>query len=422
METFWRLLVAVSIGTALVIAVVLLLYYRGAIGAAWGWITGCLVGLKRRWEKCPIFPQPKKAVRLRGETKEKLEKLNLEPVPLPRKPWRILHYSFLAAFAVAVVLAYFVFESWEGTLSAWAVLGVVGGSSITIVREQRVAVVELLWRYWNTWPAGIYVRIPFIMPIRRIVFTGDLILNRILDGATEDEDNAVHSLVDLTNDSVRLKIRITIRVSDDTRNGNVYRAIYLIRGEEKDYVHAVWSVVETSVRATFGKKSLTQAIQETKTIQEALRKTFSPSFLRWGVDFRLLLIEDVELLEPTVQLRRQRLQAEVDRDSSVLRAEGDRDSAILRAEGERDASALEGIGEGLRIKYGAERSGLTEREMFGGTLAREQFAAMREATLFVTGGEGMSIPTFVAQAATVVDAVQKKKEDKKQGEKGKEDR
>lgn len=284
-------------------------------------------------------------------------------------------------------------------------------STLTIITEKHVFVVEFLGQYWRTWEPGIHIFIPGIMVVRNRLYVGDQLLQLKLDAfidengaqcGTPDSDGRLHSLMEVKNDSVALDAEFTIRVDIERWPDAAYRATYNVRGENGDYIAAIMAAVEAGLRSEFGKHDLNEVIQKTDQYRASVEKHYQRDiFNGWGVDFLQLFIKDIRLLPVTIAERRKRLEAGVDKEAM-----------ILRAEGEKEALLLKGEGEGMRIQNAAEKSGIKDPMLIAAIhLAEAQFGALKEATVFInTGSEGLNIAPVAAQAQAVLDRIRKPKE------------
>lgn len=278
------------------------------------------------------------------------------------------------------------------------VISILTISTMRLVAQNHVAVVEILGKYTFSWTEGPHFLIPVLMTIRSRVPIAQSPLVLRLDGVWESEDGKKHSEVDLVNDSVKIDAIITIIVKD------AFKAVYDIGAGVSDYKELVISKVESEIRTHFARLTVGEAIEEKgRKVKKDSFKDLQDAFEPWGVELKETIIRDVELSNQALQTRREKLQADVNVYKTLAQAEADKKADIKR-----------GIGEGTALQKASEKSGLSVKEIAAVKLTEKQFEALKEGTLFVNTGEGgLNIPLAVAEANEVLDTMRSKKDAKK---------
>lgn len=220
-----------------------------------------------------------------------------------------------------------------GIIALIIVLGLlifVLGSSIRVIRQQRVGVVERLGKFRRTLDPGPHLIIPVV---DRVSYNLDM-RERVIPFPPQGvitEDNLMVNI-----DSV-----IYFQVIDPVR------AAY----EAQDYVRAIEQLTMTTLRNIIGGLDLEQTLTSREEINGKLRVVLDEATGKWGIKVNRVELRAIDP-PPTIRdamekgaraerdKRAQILLAEGQRQSQILSAGGEKESAILRAQGEREAAVL----------------------------------------------------------------------------------
>jgi regulator of protease activity HflC (stomatin/prohibitin superfamily) len=167
-------------------------------------------------------------------------------------------------------------------------------------------VVQRLGKYHISLRPGLNFIIPYIDSVAFKVTTKDIVLD-IPSQEVITKDNAVL----ITNAVAYINI-----VSPE-------KAVYGV----EDYVLAIQTLVQTSLRSILGEMSLDDALSSRDHIKAKLKAAISDDIADWGITLKTVEIQDIN-----------QAAAERARRATVTRADGDKQAAILQAEGQLEAS------------------------------------------------------------------------------------
>ena len=176
---------------------------------------------------------------------------------------------------------------------------------------------KCLGKYHSTLTPGLNIIIPYIDDVAHKVTTKDIVLD-IPSQEVITMDNAVI----VTNAVAYINI-----VSPE-------KAVYGV----EDYVIAIQTLVQTSLRSIVGEMNLDDALSSRDHIKAKLKAAISDDIADWGITLKTVEIQDINP-SPTMQhAMEEQAAAERARRATVTRADGDKQAAILKAEGELEAS------------------------------------------------------------------------------------
>lgn len=181
-------------------------------------------------------------------------------------------------------------------------------------------VVQRLGKYHSSLNPGLNFIIPYIDSIAYKVTTKDIVLD-IPSQEVITKDNAVL----VTNAVAYINI-----VSPE-------KAVYGV----ENYVIAIQTLVQTSLRSIIGEMSLDDALSSRDHIKAKLKAAISDDISDWGITLKTVEIQDINPSGTMQQAMEEQAAAERARRTTVTRADGDKQAAILQAEGELEASKRE---------------------------------------------------------------------------------
>jgi regulator of protease activity HflC (stomatin/prohibitin superfamily) len=106
----------------------------------------------------------------------------------------------------------------------------------------------------------------------------------------------------------------------------------------EDYVIAIQTLVQTSLRSIVGEMTLDAALSSREHIKEKLKAAISDDIADWGITLKTVEIQDVNPSETMQHAMEEQAAAERARRATVTRADGEKEAAILEAEGQLEAS------------------------------------------------------------------------------------
>jgi regulator of protease activity HflC (stomatin/prohibitin superfamily) len=181
-------------------------------------------------------------------------------------------------------------------------------------------VVQRLGKYHVSLKPGLNFIIPYVDSVAFKVTTKDIVLD-IPSQEVISKDNAVL----LTNAVAYINI-----VSPE-------KAVYGV----EDYVIAIQTLVQTSLRSILGEMSLDAALSSRDHIKSKLKAAISDDIADWGITLKTVEIQDINPSGTMQSAMEEQAAAERARRATVTRADGDKQAVILQAEGALEASKLE---------------------------------------------------------------------------------
>ncbi|HAT29051.1 MAG TPA: hypothetical protein DCS89_18695 [Gammaproteobacteria bacterium] len=181
-------------------------------------------------------------------------------------------------------------------------------------------VVQRLGKYHVSLKPGLNFIIPYIDIVAHKVTTKDIVLD-IPSQEVITKDNAVL----ITNAVAYINI-----VSPE-------KAVYGI----EDYVIAIQTLVQTSLRSIVGEMSLDEALSSRDHIKSNLKAAISDDIADWGIILKTVEIQDINPSSTMQEAMEEQAAAERARRATVTRADGDKQAVILQAEGQLEASKRE---------------------------------------------------------------------------------
>lgn len=203
-------------------------------------------------------------------------------------------------------------------------------SSIKIVPQSMVYVVERLGVYNTTWESGIHFRIPFI----------DRVAKKI---------SMKEQVVDFKPQPVITKDNVTMQI-DDVVFFQITDAKLFTYGVEHP-IAAIENLTATTLRNIIGEMELDQTLTSRDIINTKITAILDEATDKWGIKVNRVELKNIippaeiqDAMEKQMKAERQRresiLRAEGEKKSQILIAEGEKESAILRAQAEKESAIL----------------------------------------------------------------------------------
>jgi regulator of protease activity HflC (stomatin/prohibitin superfamily) len=239
-------------------------------------------------------------------------------------------------------------------------------SSVKVIRQQRVGVVERLGKFKRTLEPGPHLLVPVLDKVRINLDMRETVVPFPPQGVIT-EDNLMVSI-----DSV-----IYFQVIDPVR------AAY----EAQDYIKAIEQLTMTTLRNIIGGLDLEQTLTSREEINQKLRLVLDEATGKWGIKVNRVELRAIEppatirdamekgaraerdkrasILIAEGQRQSQILAAGGEKESAILRAQGDREAAVLRAQADRQAQMLRAEGEAQAITtvFGAIHAGQPDQAL-----------------------------------------------------------
>ena len=217
-------------------------------------------------------------------------------------------------------------------------------SSIKIIRQASVGIVERLGKYHKTAEQGINMLIPFVDSFRSIV---DL-REQVVSFAPQPV---------ITKDNVTMMIDTVIyyQVTD------AFRFVYEIQNP----IFAIDNLTATTLRNIVGDLELDETLTSRDLVNTKLRSILDEATDKWGIKVNRVELKNILPPEDIQSAMEKQMRAEREKRQAILLAEGQKTAAILEAEGLKQANILnaEGIKEAnIRQAEGTRQAKILEAE------------------------------------------------------------
>lgn len=207
---------------------------------------------------------------------------------------------------------------------------VIGLSSIKIVRQSNVAMVERLGKYTKTLHPGFNFIIPFFDRVSQHV-----------DLRTQTMDSEPQPVITKDNVGMMIDTVTWFKVTDP------FKSVY----EIEDLHSSILSITATTLRDVVGGMELDETYTSREKINSRLREELDDATNAWGVKIERVEVKNInppadirEAMEKQMRAERtkraQILEAEGLKEAQIRNAEGDKESAILRAEAQKASAIL----------------------------------------------------------------------------------
>jgi regulator of protease activity HflC (stomatin/prohibitin superfamily) len=211
-------------------------------------------------------------------------------------------------------------------LAAFAILLV--ASSIRIVRQARVGVVERWGKYRASLTPGLHVIIPMLDRITAVVDMRETV-----------QAFAPQPVITQDNVTIGIDIVVYYQVTDP------FRATY----EVANVLVAMEQLAITTLRNVVGAMTLEETLTSRDMINTQLRTVLDEATEKWGVRVTRVELKSIDPPRTIQEAMEQQMRADRAKRAAVLQAEGEKQSAILRAQGQREAAILQAEGQAKAI-------------------------------------------------------------------------
>ena len=225
-----------------------------------------------------------------------------------------------------------------------AIIIVIACSSIKIVKQAEVYVIERLGRFYKVADAGLTIIIPFFDHVRSVVSLKQQTMDVPPQGV-------------ITKDNVTITIDTVVfyQITDPAK------AVYEIQNLKKGIEY----LAITTIRDIIGKMDLDETFSSRDGINTQLRVVLDEATDRWGCKVDRVEIKDItppadirDAMEKEMNAERNKraliLESEAQRQSAITIAEGKKQAAILEAEADKEAQIRRAAGEAQAIREVAE--------------------------------------------------------------------
>jgi len=231
-------------------------------------------------------------------------------------------------------------------------------SSVRIVKEGEVSIVERLGRFSKVIEPGLHLQIPVVDNIRTTLSTREQIFD-IPPQKCITSDNAP-----LSADAV-----VYWRVFDPEK------AVYSV----VDLELAIQNLVLTQLRSEIGKLTLDMTFSAREKINSVLLQDLDVATDPWGVKITRVEVRDIIPNNEIMRAMEMQMAAERTKRATVIRSEGERERAVNEAEGEAQARIIDARASAESLVVEAEaRATSLELEAKGSANALQSIASSFE--------------------------------------------
>jgi regulator of protease activity HflC (stomatin/prohibitin superfamily) len=196
---------------------------------------------------------------------------------------------------------------------------VIVGSSVRVVQQSTVGIVQRLGRYQRTLGPGVHLLVPMLDHIR---ITVDM----------KETVQAFPPQPVITQDNVTIGVDTVVyyQVTD------AVKATY----EVANMLLAMEQLTITTLRNVVGSITLEETLTSRDQINSQLRIVLDEATEKWGVRVTRVELKSIDPPRTIQEAMEQQMRADRAKRASILQAEGEKQAAILRAEGLRQAAIL----------------------------------------------------------------------------------
>ena len=196
------------------------------------------------------------------------------------------------------------------------IIFVIAISSIKVVRQSEVRIIERFGKYHTTAEAGLNFILPFVDKVRAVVSLKQQTMDVPPQGV-------------ITKDNVTITIDTVVfyQIIEPVK------AVYEIESLQKGIAY----LAITTIRDIVGKMDLDSTFSSRDQINTQLREVLDEATDKWGCKIDRVEIKDIK---PPVDIRdamEKQMNAERTKRAAILEAEGKRQSEITLAEGKKQS-------------------------------------------------------------------------------------
>ena len=197
-------------------------------------------------------------------------------------------------------------------------------SSIRIIPQQRIGIVERLGKFYNSLHPGLHILIPFV---DRLVIVHDM----------REVPSVVPEQLCITKDNTQLAI-----------DGVVYFQVVdakLATYGTNNYMAAIIQLAQTTLRSVIGKMELDKTLEEREEINRHVVAAVDQASLNWGVKVLRYELKNIQPPQHILNAMQELITAEREKRAKIFRSEGERQGNINIAEGDKLSSIQRSEGE-----------------------------------------------------------------------------
>lgn len=197
-------------------------------------------------------------------------------------------------------------------------------STIKIVKQSEVIIVERLGKYWKTGESGLNIVIPIL----------DRVVKRI-DLRTQVIDSPPQPVITKDNVTMSIDTVVYYQITDS------FKATY----EIANLVQAIRYLTTTTLRDVIGTMELDRTLSSRDDVNNKLRIILDEATDKWGVRVERVEIKNIDLPADIKEAMEKQMRAEREKRAVILQAEGTKQAAITEAQGLKESQILKAEGE-----------------------------------------------------------------------------
>ena len=192
-------------------------------------------------------------------------------------------------------------------------------SSIKIVPQAVVYVVERLGAYAGTWTTGIHFKVPLIDRVARKVSLKEQVM-----------DFPPQPVITKDNVTIQIDTIVFYQITD---------AKLYTYGVERPIL-AIESLTATTLRNIIGDMELDHTLTSRDVINTRITTALDSATDKWGIKVNRVELKNIIPPREIQDAMEKQMKAERERREAILRAEGEKRSQVLVAEGEKESAIL----------------------------------------------------------------------------------
>ena len=236
--------------------------------------------------------------------------------------------------------------------------------SVVIVPQQQTFVIERLGKYHNSLSAGLHFIFPFVDRIRAKVDSRETVLDVPPQGC-------------ITKDKTQVTVDGVLYVQVTEPKLAVYGT--------NNYISAVSSLAQTSLRSIIGKMNLDDTVESREIINSKVVSALDEAAVSWGVKLLRYEIRDLTPPEEIIKAMQDQITADREKRAKIIASEAEKFEKINIAQGQKESM--------IRISEGEKESAFNMAEAQKVSIVREA-EAQAEKILLNAKAEADSIKTI----------------------------
>ena len=192
-------------------------------------------------------------------------------------------------------------------------------STIKIVKQSEVIIIERLGKYRKTCQSGLNIVIPIL----------DRVVQKI-DLRTQVIDSPPQPVITRDNVTMSIDTVVYYQITDP------FKATY----EIANLVQAIRYVTTTTLRDVIGTMELDKTLSSREDVNNKLRIILDEATDKWGVRVERVEIKNIELPPEIQEAMEKQMRAEREKRAMILQSEGKKQSSITEAQGHKESQIL----------------------------------------------------------------------------------